>query len=219
MPQVKIYNTEKKEVDKMDLSENIFGLGKNDDLVYQAAVTQMANMRQVLAHTKDRGEVRGGGRKPWKQKGTGRARHGSTRSPLWSGGGVTFGPTKERNFKKKINKKMKRKALFVVLSDKLRENDLMVLDNLKIDQPKTKKMIEIFYTLFGDKRKSILVVLPDKRSAVAKSIKNIIDTKVLALNNLNIIDLLNYKYLLMPREAVESMQKVYIPLEISDKKA
>jgi len=219
MPQVKVYNSEKKEVEKMDLSENIFGLGRNDDLVYQAAVTQMANMRQVLAHTKDRGEVRGGGRKPWKQKGTGRARHGSTRSPLWSGGGVTFGPTKERVFKKKINKKMKRKALFVVLSDKLRENDLMVLDNLKIDQPKTKKMIEIFYTLFGDNRKSILVVLPDRRSAVAKSIKNIIDTKVLALNNINIIDLLNYKYLLMPKEAIELMQKTYASLEVLNKKS
>ena len=219
MPQVKVYNSEKKEVEKMDLSENIFGLGRNDDLVYQAAVTQMANMRQVLAHTKDRGEVRGGGRKPWKQKGTGRARHGSTRSPLWSGGGVTFGPTKERVFKKKINKKMKRKALFVVLSDKLRENDLMVLDNLKIDQPKTKKMIEIFYTLFGDNRKSILVVLPDRRSAVAKSIKNIINTKVLALNNINIIDLLNYKYLLMPKEAIELMQKTYASLEVLNKKS
>ena len=127
---VSVYNQEGKEVGKVLLPKEIFEVKVNPDLVHQVVVCQMANRRQPIAHTKDRGEVRGGGRKPWSQKGTGRARHGSIRSPLWIGGGVTFGPRKEKIFKKKIPKKMRRKALFMVLSGKAKENLLLVLDKL-----------------------------------------------------------------------------------------
>jgi large subunit ribosomal protein L4 len=120
------------------LPKEIFDVEINPDLIHQVVVAQTANRRRVIAHTKGRGEVRGGGKKPWRQKGTGRARHGSIRSPLWKGGGVTFGPTKERTFKKEINKKMKRKALFMVLTAKAKNNLLLVLDKIILEQPKTK---------------------------------------------------------------------------------
>jgi len=140
---VSVYDQQGKEIGTTLLPKEIFDVKLNPDLVHQVATSQMANRRQVIAHTKDRGEVRGGGKKPWRQKGTGRARHGSIRSPLWKGGGVTFGPTKERNFKKIIPKKMKRKALFMVLSAKAKENLLIILDTLKLPLPKTKVISQI----------------------------------------------------------------------------
>src|SRR4030043_2412895 len=127
-----IYNLEGEKTGTIKLSEKIFGLKINNNLIYQVINVQLANKRKHLAKVKDRGEVRGGGRKPWRQKGTGRARHGSIRSPIWRGGGVTFGPTKNRVFKKKINKKMRRKALFMVLSAKAKEKLIIVLDDLEL---------------------------------------------------------------------------------------
>ncbi|MFH1522311.1 MAG: 50S ribosomal protein L4 [Patescibacteria group bacterium] len=151
---IKVYNQKAEEVGDMKLSDKIFGVKVNEGLVHQAVVTQMANERQVLAHTKDKSEVRGGGRKPWRQKGTGRARTGSIRNPIWRGGGITFGPLKDRNFKKKINKKMKQKALVMVLSDKVLSGNLVVMDELKIDEYKTKVfdgMLEILERVFSRK--------------------------------------------------------------------
>ena len=149
MISVNTYNQKGEVVGKTQLNEQIFGLKMNHDLVQQAVVAQMANKRQVLANTKDKGEVRGGGRKPWRQKGTGRARHGSIRSPLWKGGGVTFGPTSARNFTKKINQKMKTKALFIALSSKVNDNEMVLLDDLNVEPVKTKTASQILVELFG----------------------------------------------------------------------
>ena len=142
-----VYNTSGEEVKQAELNPAIFGVKVKKELVHQVAMAQMNNARPVLAHTKDRSEVRGGGRKPWKQKGTGRARHGSTRSPLWAGGGVTFGPTKDRNFTQKINKKMKRKALFMCLSDRVKDSNLILLDKLELAAAKTREMDKLLRNL------------------------------------------------------------------------
>ena len=147
MLKVSVYNQKVEPVGEMKLSDKIFGVKTNAVLVHQAMVAQMGNERQVLAHTKGKGEVRGGGKKPWRQKGTGRARAGSSRSPIWRGGGVTFGPTKDRNFSKNINKKMRQKAMLMVLSDKVASGRLAVLDKLEAEEYKTKvfdKMLKGF---------------------------------------------------------------------------
>src|SRR3989339_146560 len=151
---VKVYNLEGKEVREEELEQSFFDIVVKPEVVQQAVEAQLANSRQVLAHTKGRGEVRGGGKKPWKQKGTGRARHGSIRSPLWKGGGVTFGPTKERNFSQKINKKAKQQALFSVLSKKLADQEIKVVDEIKIKNIKTKEMAKILGNFFENKKNS-----------------------------------------------------------------
>ena len=148
---LKIYNIEGEEAGDIKLPAGIFGIEINNDLLYQAITIQRANSRKVFAHTKDRSEVRGGGKKPWQQKGTGRARHGSTRSPVWVGGGITFGPRKEKNFKKKINKKAKRKAIFMALSSKVKDKELLVLDKLELKEPKTKTMVKILENVIKKK--------------------------------------------------------------------
>lgn len=205
MPETKIYNLEGKETGKVKLPAEIFDLEMNSDLIHQAVIAQTANQRQVLAHTKDRGEVRGGGKKPWRQKGTGRARHGSIRSPLWKGGGITFGPTKERVFKKKINRKMKRKALFMVLSTKAKNNQIIILEELKIEQPKTKEMIKLIDKLIPEKKRNLLIIADDLK--IIRAAKNISGIKILKPNNINILDLLKYKYLLMPKQIIEMIGK------------
>ena len=144
---VNLYNQKGEKVGEVKLPSEIFDVPFNEDLVWQVIYCQMANKRKPIAHTKDRSEVRGGGRKPWSQKGLGRARVGSIRSPLWRGGGVTFGPRKERKFKKRIPKKMKRKALFCVLSEKLRRNLIVFLDKLVLEKIKTKEMVKILDNL------------------------------------------------------------------------
>jgi len=214
MARIAIYNTEGKKTGTAKLPSEIFDVKINTDLVHQAVVAQLANKRQVLAHTKDRGEVRGGGRKPWRQKGTGRARHGSIRSPIWRGGGITFGPIKERNFKKKINKKMKRKALFMVLSSKVKDNELVLLDKLEIKEPKTKLMAEILNKLNKvksqkSKVKSILIVIPKSDVNIVRASRNIPETKTIRADSLNVLDLLSFKYLLMPKEAIKVIEKTY----------
>jgi len=144
---VQCYNQSGEKIEKIALDEKIFGLAWNSDLVHQVAVSMQANKRTPIAHAKTRGEVRGGGKKPWRQKGTGRARHGSSRSPIWVGGGVTFGPRNIRNFSQKINKKMKTKALFMCLSDKVANNLLTVLDDVKIEAGKTKEIVGVIKNL------------------------------------------------------------------------
>lgn len=224
-----IYNQEAEKIGDIKLSSKVFGLETSESLVHQAVITQMANERQVLAHTKDRSEVRGGGKKPWKQKGTGRARAGSSRSPIWIGGGVTFGPLKNRNFKKKINKKMKQAAVLMVISDKIKNNQIAVLDQFKIDEFKTKlfnKIISNFENkLFVLKKvekttaekkdavkvekakkvkRSILIINDQKDEKVKYSGRNLVGVEIINADNINIVDLVKYKYLIVTKNFVET---------------
>jgi large subunit ribosomal protein L4 len=211
---VKVYNQEGKEVGQADLPAEIFDVKMNKNLVHQAMVTQMANSRQVLAHTKDRSEVRGGGRKPWRQKGTGRARHGSIRSPIWRGGGVTFGPTKERVFAKKINKKMKRQALLMILSSKVKDKEMILLDKLEIAEAKTKKIMEVINNLKTKLKKNLekgtLIVLPAADQKIIRASKNIPKIKTIRADSLNVLDILSSRYLLMPQGAIEIIKQTYL---------
>jgi large subunit ribosomal protein L4 len=152
--------------------------------------------------------VRGGGKKPWRQKGTGRARHGSRRSPIWKGGGVTFGPTKERNFEKKINKKMKRKALLMVLSAKVKNNLLLVLEKLALEKPKTKLMAQVFKNL--PVKGSSLIILPGLEKDIVRAARNLPKTATVEARNLNALDLLSFKYLIMPKEAIKVIKETFV---------
>lgn len=204
-----VYNQEGKEVGTTLLPKEIFEVKISPDLVHQVVVSQMANRRKVIAHTKTRAEVRGGGRKPWRQKGTGRARVGSIRSPLWKGGGVIFGPRKERVFKKEIPKKMKRLALFMVLSGKIKNNLLILLDKLKIEKPKTKEMTEIFKKI-PCKNESSLIALPELNKNLILAARNIPDIETIQAKDLNALDLLSFKYLIMPKEAIKVIKETFL---------
>ena len=206
MPQAVKYNTNGEEITDIDLSDDIFNSKINEDVVHQVVTSQLAKVRGGNASTKTRSEVRGGGRKPWRQKGTGRARHGSIRSPLWVGGGITFGP-KPRSYNKKVNKKMKRIALKSVLSDKLQNEGLMILDELNLDQIKTKKMINLLDDL-GLEDKKVLIVLPEKDENIYLSARNIPHVKTLVLDGLNTYDLLDNEVILMSEEAVRKIEEV-----------
>jgi large subunit ribosomal protein L4 len=184
----KVYNLEGKETGEIELPERIFNIPVNEDLIHQVVVAQMANARVAIADTKDRGEVRGGGKKPWKQKGTGRARHGSSRSPIWKGGGVTFGPTSDRNFSKRINKKMKAKALFMVLSEKLREEKIMILEDMRMEKPSTKAMLKSMENL--SIKSKALMALAEKDNNVMKSFGNVSNVSLIASDSLNVVDIL-----------------------------
>ena len=206
---VNTYNQNGEKIGQTKLPPEIFDVPINTDLVHQVVVSQTANRRQVSAHTKDRSEVRGGGRKPWRQKGTGRARHGSRRSPLWRGGGVTFGPTKARVFKKKINKKIKRKALFMVLSGKIKNNLLILLDKIKLEKPKTKEISEILKKLPCEE-KSSLIVLPGMDKSLILSSRNLSQIETIQAKDLNVLDLLSFKYLIMPKEAIKVIKETFL---------
>jgi len=210
---IKVYNQAAEPVKDLALEPKIFAVEPNLELLHQALVTQTANSRQVLAHTKDRSEVSGGGRKPWKQKGTGRARAGSNRSPIWIGGGVTFGPRSERNFKKKINQKMKQKALFMALSDKVKTNSLVVLDNFTIAEFKTKKFNEVLSAIekkvLESNRRNILVINDKKDEKLKYSGRNLTGVKIINLENINLADLLAHKNLLLTEEAISALTKRY----------
>ncbi len=210
---INIYNHEAKIETEKTLDNDVFALKPNLALIHQAMLAQMANERQVLAHTKDRSEVRGGGKKPWKQKGTGRARAGSSRSPLWIGGGITFGPRKDRNFSQKINKKMKQKALLMVLGDKVSQKALIALKDLNWDVYKTKefnKLITLFQKdiLKNDKR-SFLIINDSKNDKLKYSARNLAGVKIINFENINIIDLLKFKYLIMTEGALDAIAKRY----------
>ena len=201
---------------ELKLNEAIFGLPWNADLVHQAVRAAMANKRQILASTKTRSEVSGGGKKPWRQKGTGRARHGSIRSPLWKGGGVTFGPTSERNFKLKINKKMARKAFLTGLSAKAKDNEILIIDDLKLSAPKTKEMAEIMKNF--PKIKNGLLVLPSfakasegkmENNILRKAGRNLPNLGIINMDNLNILDILKYKHLIFTKEGIECLNEKY----------
>jgi len=211
---VTVYNQEGKEVGQTLLPNEIFGLKVNPDLVHQVVVSQMANRRKVIAHAKGRAEVRGGGRKPWRQKGTGRARVGSIRSPLWRGGGVTFGPTKERVFKKKINKKMRKIAFFMALSAKVKNNLLLILDKLSLEQPKTKSMTKIIENwklkIKNFKEGSCLIASPRKDENIIRATRNIPNLQTIEARNLNTLDLLSFKYLIMPKETIKVIKETFL---------
>ncbi|MEK7061728.1 MAG: 50S ribosomal protein L4 [Patescibacteria group bacterium] len=204
-----VYNQEGKKVEEISLPKEIFDVKLNSDLLHQIVVSQMANKRQITAHTKDRSEVRGGGKKPWRQKGTGRARHGSIRSPIWRGGGITFGPRKERVFTKDVPKKMRRKALFMVLSEKARGNLLVILDKIQIDKPKTKEIVKSLSKL-PCRENSCLIALQEHDKKVFLSARNIKKTSIVQARNLNVIDLMTFKYLLMEKDAIKTLEKTFL---------
>lgn len=203
----KIYNIEGKEVGQLEVPERIFNVPVNEDLIHQVAVAQMANSRQAIADTKDRGEVRGGGKKPWKQKGTGRARHGSSRSPIWKGGGVTFGPTSDRNYSKMVNKKMKTKALFMVLSEKLKNNKILVLDTFAVEKPSTKNMLKMLSSL--SVKTKALMALDQKDEKVIKSVNNISNVSLIASDSMNIVDLMKNDMLIINAKGIEKIEETY----------
>lgn len=208
-----MYNQQGQEIGEINLPGEIFDVKINYDLLHQAVVAQAAGSRLNLAHTKKRSEVRGGGKKPWRQKGTGRARHGSIRSPIWIGGGVVFGPRNERNFKKKINKKMKQKALLMSLSSKLKDNQIVAMDKIEIAQGKTKEMANIIKILnqrLGEKiNPSALVVLPRKNELTRRACSNIEKIKTILADSLNVGDVLTYKYLILTKDSVDIIKKFY----------
>ncbi len=210
-----VYTGDGKQKGTINLPDTIFAQKWNADLVHQVATSIMSNARAATAHTKDRGEVAGGGKKPWKQKGTGRARHGSSRSPIWVGGGVAHGPRNDKNYTKKINSKMKVKALFTVLSEKLRNGEILFIDSLSTK--KTKDAAQVFVNLskvegfsrLKGKKRTALCTLPEKDDEATRSIRNLPQLSFEQLKDLNLVDVLNHKYLVMvsPEKSVELLEK------------
>lgn len=205
MANVAVYNMEGKEVDKIELNDSIFGVEINEHLVHMAVLQQLANKRQGTQKAKTRSEVRGGGRKPWRQKGTGHARQGSTRSPQWTGGGVVFAPT-PRDYSFKLNKKEKRAALKSALTSRVVENKFVVVDELKLDEIKTKKFVEVLKNLNVEKA---LVVLNDMDEKVITSAANIPTVKTTQTNELNVFDVLKYDTVVVTKAAVATIEEVY----------
>jgi large subunit ribosomal protein L4 len=211
MAKTTVYNIAGEMVSELDLNSKIFGVEEIDaHLVHDAVRTQLANNRHSIAHTKTRGEISGGGKKPWKQKGTGRARAGSIRSPLWRGGGITFGPRNTRNWSLKINKSTFRKALFTVLTDKNNEKKVAVLDKIE-NVTKTKDLANQLKTLAGKAglEKNYLLVLPKHDKQLEKAANNLPNVKVLVANQLNIVDLMKHD-LIVTQEALQVMEKTYL---------
>ena len=200
-----VYNIEGKEVGSIELNDAVFGVEINEHLVHMAVVNQLANNRQGTQSAKTRSEVSGGGRKPWRQKGTGHARQGSTRSPQWTGGGVVFAP-KPRDYSFKMNKKEKRIALLSALSSKVADNKIVVLDAFNLDEVKTKKFAEVMSNLKVDKA---LVVIEGENKNVVLSGRNIPTVKVSATNEINTYDVLKYETLVVTKAAVEKLEEVY----------
>lgn len=205
---VTVYNQQGIESGEMILPKEMFEVKMNADLVHQVFISHTANQRQNSAHTKNRGEVRGGGRKPWRQKGTGRARHGSIRSPIWKGGGVSGGPRNEKNWEKDIPAKMRRKALFMVLSEKAKNNLVVVLDNMDIEKAKTKTVATLMKKLPVNIA-SRLVAYPNGNSKMFLAARNIAKTGVLQARNLNVVDLLNHKYVVVSKEGIKEIEQTF----------
>ena len=214
--ETKVYKQDGKEAGEITLPKGIFDLSWNANLVHDVVTSMMTNKRINFAHTKGRGDVRGGGKKPWRQKGTGRARHGSTRSPIWVGGGVAHGPTKDKNYHRKVNKKVKAKTLRVILSQKLKDTEILFLESLILKEPKTSKAKDIlkavsgikgFENLSKKKNNSAMITLDRKDLSVEKGFRNMGNVKVEEIKNLNPLDLLQYKYLIItsPKTALEKI--------------
>lgn len=207
MPKVSLYNMEGKQVGDIELSENIFGAEVNKEVLHQVVVNYLANQRQGTQSTKTRSEVSGGGKKPYKQKGTGRARQGSTRATQWIKGGIALGP-KPRTYKYSVPKKIKRIAIKSALSSKVASNEILVLDTLEMTEIKTKKMIEVLENLKVDTK--TLIVLPEKNENVEKSARNIPNIKLTKVNTLNVYDILNCDKFIITKDAVAKVEEVYV---------
>lgn len=212
-----IFDTKGKDTGTIALPSEMFGLNWNADLVHQVVTSMQANARHPIAHTKDRSEVRGGGRKPWKQKGTGRARHGSSRSPIWVGGGVAHGPRNDKSYEKKVNRSMRRKALFVTLSRKYRDGEVFFVSDFAISEPKTAKAKEALAGLskvkglerLSDKKvNAALIALPAMNKVIQKSFNNFGNIAVESILNINPVEILTSKYLIIanPKEALETLK-------------
>ena len=206
MANVSVYNMEGKEVGKLDLSDAIFGVEINEHLVHMAVLQQLADKRQGTQKAKTRSEVSGGGRKPWRQKGTGHARQGSIRAPQWKGGGVVFAPV-PRDYSFKMNKKEKRAALKSALTDKAQSNNLIVVDELKFDEIKTKKFAEVMNNLKATRK--ALVVLADNDKNVVLSARNLAEANTTLTNTLNVYDIVNARTLVLTKDAVAKIEEVY----------
>ena len=205
MANVAVYNMEGKEVGTMELNDAVFGVKVNEHLVHLAVVNQLANKRQGTQKAKTRSEVSGGGKKPWRQKGTGHARQGSTRAPQWTGGGIVFAPT-PRDYSFKMNKKEKQLAIKSALTSRVQENKLIVLDELKFDAVKTKNMKAVLDALNVQKA---LVVVNDDQNVVVLSARNIADVKTALTNTINVFDILKYNTVVVTKAAVEAIEEVY----------
>ena len=206
MANVAVYNMEGKEVDKIELNDSIFGVEINEHLVHMAVLQQLANKRQGTQKAKTRSEVRGGGRKPWRQKGTGHARQGSTRSPQWTHGGIVFAP-KPRDYSFSVNKKVKRLAMKSALSSKVAADELIVVDKIACDDYKTKTMVEMLKAIGSEKK--TLIVLPEVDSKVIKSANNIPGVKTCQYNEINVYDILNADKLVIAESAIAKIEEVY----------
>jgi len=200
-----VRNMDGETVDEVELRDDIFAIPVNVSVMHQALVRQLANARQGTASTKTRANVSGGGRKPWRQKGTGRARHGSIREPQWRGGGIVFGPH-PRSYRQKMPRKMRRLALRSALSAKAAEQQIVILDKLEMEEPKTKAMVAVFDNLAVDS--TVLVLLPEKNENVEKSLRNLPYAKVLRASCLNVRDILSYDYLIMPLRSLEVVESI-----------
>ncbi|MCI9610807.1 MAG: 50S ribosomal protein L4 [Eubacterium sp.] len=205
MANVSVYNMEGKEVGSIELNDAVFGVEVNEHLVHMAVLQQLANKRQGTQKAKTRSEVSGGGRKPWRQKGTGHARQGSTRSPQWKGGGIVFAPT-PRDYSFKLNKKEKRAALKSALTSVVNESKFIVVDDLKLDEVKTKKMVGALKALNAEKA---LVVLEGTNENIALSARNIPTVKVAYVNTINVYDILKYNTMVLSKDAVAAIEEVY----------
>ena len=206
MPKVDVYDIKGKKVSDVELNEKVFGIEPNENIVHEVLVNYLANQRQGTQSTKTRAEVRGGGRKPWRQKGTGRARQGSIRAPQWIKGGIALGP-KPRSYRYTINKKEKRLAIRSVLSSKVLEKELTVVDKLELKEIKTKSMVKAFADLKLSGK--TLVVLPEKNLNVQASTNNIEGAKTILVNEINVYDLLKYTNLVLPLDTVKKLEEVY----------
>jgi large subunit ribosomal protein L4 len=215
--EAKIYNIQGKETGKIELPESVFGLSWNADLVHHVVDVMQDNARTPVAHTKDRSEVAGGGKKPWKQKGTGRARHGSTRSPIWVGGGVTHGPRNEKLFGGKINKKMRAKALFIALSEKFKNGEILFVDDFAVKEPKTKEAkaalsklsaVKGFEQLLTKKKNSAFIGLGEMKEDAVRSLQNFPNIETDDVKNLSVVDVLKYKTLIItkPEESIKFIE-------------
>ena len=206
MPKVDVYDLKGKKVSDMELAQNVFGIEPNENIVHTVLVNYLANQRQGTQSTKTRAEVRGGGRKPWRQKGTGRARQGSIRAPQWIKGGIALGP-KPRSYKYTVNKKERRLAIKSILSSKVLEKELTVVEKLELKEIKTKSMVNALAALKVEGK--TLIVLPETNKNVIMSARNIEGVKTISANNINVFDLLKYKNLILPVDTVKKLEEVY----------
>ena len=206
MPKIDVYNIEGKKVNDVELKEDIFGIIPNEELVHSVIVNYLANQRQGTQSTKTRAEVRGGGKKPWRQKGTGRARQGSIRAPHWVGGGIALGP-KPRSYSYKLNKKERRLAIKSCLSSKVIENELTVIDKFEFNEIKTKEVEKMLNNLKLEGK--TLILLPEKNEIIQKSARNIKGVKTLSVNTINAYDLVKYKNLVVTLDTVKRLEEVY----------